>query len=578
MPPGRSSEPRRAPAALRRLHDSQARRGPRADPRPCGDGSLPAVRAVACARSAAGGSGATALLSRPRRSDPEVRRGALMGLLESAQRPPRARVSALASSPAPSDRAGRRGSRASRPRARGSPLGLPRRPRPLVRRAAGPRRRARERELWPSVVDALGDHRLRGAAMAALALGGSDVTEVLAPCLQGAAASPVARAAASVLGRVRGPHAQEALRAHLAYPDPIVRLEVLESLRLSGYAPPADGEEATAVRRQLEEELDDAAWTIAVLRDLPPEPVFAVLRAALARELASPQQSSSSLVLPIRRHPARARGPLTDRARSAPTRWRCSTHLGPDLSPLARAAGGADAVFAARSARPLPTVRLGGEPVKKGAPPRASVSPGRRVLGRPRPLFGAAWASCCPLEGGERALRDTAAGGGRNERRARVRRGRRIAIEMVICLKAVPISPESPRKPWPTCRASGRVEYAKGQVVFEKGLKATASTIVSRESASHARARSWLGPQESSRAGLAGPEPRLPPRRREYTGCSGWTAIRSRSSAVTSRSCADAALLAASGEGGYAGDRVALTVVGVAARNSSISPHHPEDR
>ena len=41
-------------------------------------------------------------------------------------------------------------------------------------------------------------------------------------------------------------------------------------------------DEAGGVRRQLEAELEDAAWTLAVLRDLPPHADFAVLSAALA--------------------------------------------------------------------------------------------------------------------------------------------------------------------------------------------------------------------------------------------------------------------------------------------------------
>jgi HEAT repeat protein len=89
-------------------------------------------------------------------------------------------------------------------------------PSPVVRRAAlAAAGRARARALWPSVAAALGDRRLRGAAAAALVLGGADVAEVLAPCLEGGAAGPVAREAARVLGRVGGARAQDALRAHL---------------------------------------------------------------------------------------------------------------------------------------------------------------------------------------------------------------------------------------------------------------------------------------------------------------------------------------------------------------------------
>src|SRR5207244_2901850 len=114
---------------------------------------------------------------------------------------------------------------------------------------------------------AVGDRRMRGAAAAALVAGGAGVVDVLAPFLRGEAAGPVAREAARILGRVGGPRAQSVLRAHFAYPDQLVRLEVLESLRSSGYA--ASPEEAAEFRRQLHEELNDAAWSLAALRDLP---------------------------------------------------------------------------------------------------------------------------------------------------------------------------------------------------------------------------------------------------------------------------------------------------------------------
>ena len=129
--------------------------------------------------------------------------------------------------------------------------------------------------------------------------------------------------------------AQDALRAHLEYPDQIVRLDVLESLRLSRYAPAAGSAGAAAVLRQLDAELDDAAWTLAVRRDLPPEPAFAVLSAALAREVGRSRQAILLLLSFVHDPVAiqRAREGLAHASRrSAPTRSRSSTSPSPPTS------------------------------------------------------------------------------------------------------------------------------------------------------------------------------------------------------------------------------------------------------
>src|SRR5262249_10456353 len=111
------------------------------------------------------------------------------------------------------------------------------------------------------------------------------------PFLGGDAAGPVAREAARILGRVGGARALSALRPHVAYPDQLVRLAVLEYLRQCGYAA-TDEREKVGVRRQLDEELDDAAWSLAALRDLPEdESSLADLRAALVQELHRSRQA-----------------------------------------------------------------------------------------------------------------------------------------------------------------------------------------------------------------------------------------------------------------------------------------------
>jgi HEAT repeat protein len=282
-------------AALQRLQDSEApaararlRAHAESDP-------VPAVRAVAV-RAVCRHAGTEAIALAVAALDDasaEVRRGALVGLLGIGHDAARQRLARLAASPSPAERAwsARVAGEAAHAESSAALATLLADPSPVVRRAAvAAAGRARARTLWPAVVDALGDRRLRGAAAAALVLGGPDVAEVLAPCLDGSAAAPVAREAARVLGRIGGSRARDVLRAHLDYPDQIVRLEVLESLRLARYAPAAGSAEADAVRRQLAAELDDAAWTLAVRRDLPPEPALAVLSAALAREAGRSRQ------------------------------------------------------------------------------------------------------------------------------------------------------------------------------------------------------------------------------------------------------------------------------------------------
>ena len=188
---------------------------------------MPAVRAVAlravCRRAGKASDGAGR--RRARRSEPRgPARRAGGPARASATSAARARVAALAASPAPSDRAGaaRVAGEAATRRSAALLSALLADPSPVVRRAAvAAAGRARERTLWPPVADALGDRRLRGAAVAALRLGGTGRGRGRSRrAFDGAAASPVARAAARVLGRLAGRSAQDALRAHLGLPRP----------------------------------------------------------------------------------------------------------------------------------------------------------------------------------------------------------------------------------------------------------------------------------------------------------------------------------------------------------------------
>jgi HEAT repeat protein len=459
---------------------------------------VPAVRAVAIrAVCALAGREAWALAVKAL-DDPsaEVRRGALVGLLRVGHDAARDRLVTLAASKVPAERAW-----AARVAGEAASSGmvvllstLLSDPAPGVRRAAlAAAGRARQRTLWPAVAEALGDRRLRGAAVAALVAGGEDVVDVLDPCLRPGAAAPVAREAARVLGRVRGPRAQEALRAAIAYPDQLVRLEVLESLRLCGYAAPAESAEAAVVRAQLEEELGDAAWTAAVLRDLPGEDGLAVLRSALVRELDRSRQGVL-LLLSFLYDPValvRAREGLAHRSREkrAYALEVLDVSLDGDLKPR---------VLAIMEERGPAT----GSALLDNTLGREVKTPAQRVCEvarRPR-AFVSAWTTACAVQaaarlggdGWEEALaaavddpsplvRETAAWAAARhvDGLDPGRGGPMLTIERVICLKAAPMFAEAAEEILAdVAELLEEVEFKKGQVVFEKGTPGDSLYIV----------------------------------------------------------------------------------------------------
>ena len=519
-------------AALRRLQDSEtpaarARLRAHAESDP-----VPAVRSVAvravCRRA---GTEAIALaVAALDDASLEVRRGALVGLLGIGHDVARERLARLAASPSPADRAwsARVAGEAAHPESSAALAALMADPSPVVRRAAvAAAGRARDRALWPAVVEALGDRRLRGAAAAALVLGGPDVAEVVAPCLDGLAAAPVAREAAHVLGRVGGSRAQDALRAHLEYPDQIVRPDVLESLRLSRYAPAAGSAGAAAVLRQLDAELDDAAWTLAVRRDLPSEPGFAVLSAALAREVGRSRQAILLLLSfvhdPVAIQRAREGLAHASREKRAYALEVLDVTVAADFKSrvLALLEDPGVAVRAARADGPA-------------AEPKTAAERVREVATRPR-AFVSAWTTACALnvaahlggqgwddvldpaaEDASALVRETAAWA-----RARLGNGddtggggRMLTIERVICLKAVPMFAEvSDETLADVAELLGEVDYAKGQVVFEKGAEGDSLYVVISGRVrvyDGARTIVELGPKEIfGELALLDPEPRL---------------------------------------------------------------------
>jgi len=464
-------------------------------------------------------------------ASPEVRRGALVGLLGIGHDTARDRLSRLAASSTPKERAwaARVAGETGDPGSSVVLLSLLADPSPVVRRAAlAAAGRARARALWPAVAAALGDRRLRGAAAAALVMGGPDVAEVVAPCLDGLAAGPVAREAARVLGRVGGPRAQEALRARLDYPDQTVRLEILESLRLLGHAPASDSEEAASIRGYLERELGEAAWTLSVLRDLPPEPALAVLGAALARELERSRQEILLLLSfvydPVAIQRAREGLAHASKEKRAYALEVLDVTVGPDVRErvleLLEDPGAKSTSTLEGDALPLEAIPTAERVREVARRPRAAVSAWttacalqaaahlgvggwdevlREAAGDPSPLVRetAAWARA-------RLSGEVEGGGG----------GRMLTIERVICLKAVPMFAEvSEETLADVAELLGEVEYARGQVVFEKGADGDCLYIVIS-----GRVRVYDGPRTIVELGpkeifgelaLLDPEPRL---------------------------------------------------------------------
>ena len=120
---------------------------------------------------------------------------------------------------------------------------------------------------WPAVVAAVGDRAVRHAAAGALTAGGEASLPALAATWSATGtADENLSALAMVCGHIGGPEAIQLLLAHSNHPSDSVRLAVLAGLAQAGYVA-APGAPADAVRRQLRQEVEHAAWQLAGLRD-----------------------------------------------------------------------------------------------------------------------------------------------------------------------------------------------------------------------------------------------------------------------------------------------------------------------
>ncbi len=256
-------------------------------------GELAAVRAAALRARAAvvGEASADALGDLLDDPAPEVRRAALVGLLQHGGRRGSTlggpRLEALATSSQASDRIaaadaiGSAGRREWLERL----LALLGDEDTGVRKAAlAAAGRVGGDAVWPVVAAALDDRRVAGDAALALSSGEDAAIPHLVAVLDTASRPRTRVLAARALGRMTSDRARKALEARLAAPHADLRTEIFEALRLHGYR--AEGNAREVVLSRLREEAEDAASKILAHHDLAPVPGLFLLSDALDSEIA----------------------------------------------------------------------------------------------------------------------------------------------------------------------------------------------------------------------------------------------------------------------------------------------------
>jgi HEAT repeat protein len=138
-------------------------------------------------------------------------------------------------------------------------------------------------ELGPLVLASLGERAYCGAAANALVSGGESWVSALAAAMEKDTPRELLSRVVRVLGRISSPSAVAVLCRHLGLPVVSVRQVVLEALAARGYR--ADAESRPVVLQQLREEARDAAWKLAVDRDLGSAGALSLLRGALEGEI-----------------------------------------------------------------------------------------------------------------------------------------------------------------------------------------------------------------------------------------------------------------------------------------------------
>jgi HEAT repeat protein len=221
--------------------------------------------------------------------DPRIRAAALTGLVRNGGRHGlehgRAELLRLAASPDPLDR-----EQAARVLGEiGSDIGSGIVPRLLddgerrVRRAAlVAAARSRDTAAWPGVLASLSDRRLAGVAAAALSAAGPAALEATADAFERYPDAYVRVRLARLWGGLRAERARALLRERIGFPQQDVREAVLDSLSRHGYR--AEEAEAAVVRRQIGEEVEEAAFWASAAVGLDGRDGTQLVRAAVLSE------------------------------------------------------------------------------------------------------------------------------------------------------------------------------------------------------------------------------------------------------------------------------------------------------
>ena len=139
--------------------------------------------------------------------------------------------------------------------------------------------------LWPYVLEKLSNQALRGAALAALAKGGTAVSTLLPPLL--AQASNSADETATLLklcGRLGDKQAIALLLRHCNHPQEGVREQALQSLHQCHYR--ATGTAVHHIEQFINKEIAHAIWLLAVWNDLQTDEAATILEDALREGVA----------------------------------------------------------------------------------------------------------------------------------------------------------------------------------------------------------------------------------------------------------------------------------------------------
>jgi ATP:ADP antiporter, AAA family len=148
--------------------------------------------------------------------------------------------------------------------------------------------------LWPSVIAALEDRKVRGTAFSALVSGGSEVLPFIQDCFDRAPCTPpIQQQLVMACGLIKSPASTALLSSKIEAPELEIRDRALYALNRSGYtALPAEQER---FRKMIKEEAGFSAWLLAGKLDLPDER-YGLVSAALEVELAHSLERIFSLL------------------------------------------------------------------------------------------------------------------------------------------------------------------------------------------------------------------------------------------------------------------------------------------